>query len=73
MVHDGRLRRDLRGGGGERAELGGALRRHGARPDRDPRGWQYDGVSFGDGSLLSRRAADWTVLGAERRTKTWFS
>lgn len=43
---DGGFRRDLRGrGGGERAEFGGALRRDGAGADRDPRGWQYDGVS----------------------------
>lgn len=43
---DGGLRRDLRGGGGgERAEFGGALCGDGAGSDRDPWGWQYDGVS----------------------------
>jgi len=42
---DGGFRRDLRGGGGERAEPGGALRRDGAGPDRHPRRWQYDRVS----------------------------
>lgn len=58
---DGGLRRDLRGGGGERAAPGGALRRDGAGPDRDPRGWQHDGVSLSRvvrlrGPLLSGRA-----------------